>query len=145
MARAVFAYGFSLALLLAVGSPALRDPPEDSFPFSDYPMFSHGRPHPMLTITQALGVRRETRTPLEPMVSAGNREVLQSMMTIQIAVSADAVGYCREVAARVAADDDLVDVEAVEIATSTWDTVAYFETGPEPISRHVLVRCPVQR
>tara|TARA_B100001750_G_scaffold193842_1_gene164964 strand:+ start:899 stop:1357 length:459 start_codon:yes stop_codon:yes gene_type:complete len=149
--EAVKAYGLSLALMVAVVSPALRDAPEDgsdkdSFPFSDYPMFSHGRPDPMLTLTQALGVDGEGhREPLSPTISSGNYEVMQAMMTIMIAMRADGPGYCAEIAQRVAEESDLDHLEAVELATSTWDTVRYFEEGPEPLTRHVHHRCPVPR
>ena len=151
MLEALFAYGLSLTLLVLVASPAFREDPtdgsdKDSFPFSDYPMFSHGRPTPMLSIDHALGVRPGgERVPLSPMVASGNREVMQSMMTIILALRSDGAGYCAEVAQRVAREDDLADVEAVEIATSTWDTVRYFEEGPEPIRRVVHFRCPVPR
>ena len=146
MLRALYAYGLSIGLMVAVLSPAFRDPPEDSFPFSDYPMFSHGRPTPMLTITQVLGVWPEgVREPLPPTITSGSYEVMQAMMTISIAHQADGPGYCRELAERVAEDEDYAEVGFIEIATSTWDTVAYFEEGPEPIERVVHHRCPVRR
>ena len=144
--RTLYAYGLSIGLMWAVVSPAFRDPPEDSFPFSDYPMFSHGRPTPMLTITQALGVRPGgERVPLPPMISSGNREVMQSMRSITIGLRANPTRYCAEVAERAAADEDFADVAFVEIATSTWDTVRYFEEGSDPIERRVHQRCRVPR
>lgn len=146
MLRALYAYAFSAALIVAVLSPPFREPPEDSFPFSDYPMFSHGRPTPMLTITQVLGVTADgEREPLPPTITSGSYEVMQAMMTIAIAHRADPEGYCREIAERVATDEDFAAVAAVEIATGTWDTVAYFDEGPEPIERVVHQRCPVSR
>lgn len=134
-------------MIALVVSPALREPPADSFPLSDYPMFSHGRPTPQMELTHALGVRADgSRVPLPPMVSAGNREVLQSMMTIHAATfSARRRAFCDEVAARVAASPELQDVQAVELATSTFDAVAYFERSPEPLTRRVHVRCEVRR
>ena len=143
----VFVYGFSAFVLAAVVSPAFRDPPADSFPLSDYPMFSAGRPDPMLELTHALGVPRDEgrRIPLSPLVAADNREVLQAMMTIWQGTMARPAAYCAEVAARVAASDDaeLADVVAVELATSRFDTVAYFTRAPDPLSRHVHHRCDV--
>ncbi|MAC29202.1 MAG: hypothetical protein CMH59_22415 [Myxococcales bacterium] len=139
-----FVYAFSALVLALLFSPVLGHPDVDSFPLSHYPMFSHERPRDF-TLTQALGVHADgRRRALPPMVSAGNREVLQSMMTIHHGVhGGNATAYCHEVAARVAASADHADVEAVELATSTWDVVAYFETGPEPLERHVHVRCGV--
>ena len=145
----VYAAAISVALLGAMVSPALRDPPVDSFPLSDYPMFSLGRPSPLLDVTQALGVDAEgTRQALPPLVSAANREVLQSMMTIHRAVAGapGAAPHCAEVAARVAADPIYVDVVAVELATSRFDTVRYLRDGETaPLVRHVHHRCAVDR
>jgi hypothetical protein len=140
---------FSAGMLLLVCSPALRDPPRDSFPLSDYPMFSHGRPDPFMTLTHAVGITPDGRAvPLPPLVAADNREVLQAMMTISSSVHGGrGAVFCEEVAARVRASDDtdLADVTAVAIVTSRYDAIAYFETGPEPLSRQVHVRCAVPR
>ena len=146
MTRA-FAYGVSLVLVALVISPALRDPPVDSFPLSDYPMFSHGRPSPEMTITHAHGVSASgEREPLSPMISSGNREVLQSMMTISNEVHGGrAALFCLEIAERVVADSDLDHIESIELLTSTFDSVAYFEHGPEPLSRELHHRCQVPR
>lgn len=140
------AYGLSLLLLGLVSWPAFRDPPQDSFPLSDFPMFSEGRPSPIFTISQALGVTaNDEREPLSPMISAANREVLQSMVTIARGLHGNRQAFCREIAARVAADDDLDHVVAVEVATSTFDGVAYFAEAPVPVRRVVHVRCEVER
>ncbi|MEM9067582.1 MAG: hypothetical protein AAGE52_03720 [Myxococcota bacterium] len=145
--RHLFVYGFSALMIGLVISPALRDPPVDSFPLSDYPMFSHGRPNPDMEITHALGVRADgTRVPLPPLVSAGNREVLQSMMTIaNETFSPRKRDFCAEVAERVAESGDFEDVEGVELATSIYDAVHYFEVSPEPAQRRVHYRCAVTR
>ena len=140
-------YAFSALMIALVLSPALRDPPADSFPLSDYPMFSHGRPTPDMEITHALGVRADgTRVPLPPMVAAANREVLQAMMTIHAAVfGPDRQAFCEEVATRVAAAEELRDVVSVELATSAFDAVRYFEESPRPLARRVHARCEVPR
>jgi hypothetical protein len=140
-------YLASAVMLALVAYPAFRDPPADSFPLSDYPMFSHGLASPEFTLSHALGVRADESTvPLSPMVSAGNREVLQSMMTIHHAIAdGRAMSFCHEVAARVATSDDFDDVRRVRIATSRFDAVAYFERGPEPLQRTVHAECSVER
>ncbi len=144
-----YVYAVSAALVALTLWPAFRDPPADSFPFSDYPMFSHGRPDALMTLSQAVGVGPDgRRTPLPPIVSADNREVLQSMMIIENAVRGGperARTFCDEVARRVAASDDpaLRRVTRVEIATSRWDAVRYFAESPEPIERHVHATCEV--
>ena len=143
----VYAYVVSVFTIGAMLSPALRDPPVDSFPLSDYPMFSHGRPSPEMTLTHAHGVAADgSRQALAPMISSGNREVLQSMMTISNEVHGGrAAPFCLEIAERVAASDDLDHVVTVELLTSTFDSVKYFEDGPEPLRRDLHHRCEVSR
>jgi len=147
----LWAYGVSLAMLALVTYPAFEGPEYDSFPLSSYPMFSEGRPSPEMTLTHALGVRRDgTLVPLSPLVASNNREVLQSMVTIHHGVFSGperARTFCAEVAGRVAgsSDAELGNVTAVELATSRFDAVAYFEDEPVPIDRRVHVRCEVAR
>ncbi len=143
----VFSYIAFAVMTALVVTPAFRDPPRDSFPFSDFPMFSRGRPDPMLTITHALGVTQSgERQPLAPLVSAGNEEVLQSMRIIHQGVTGnDPLGFCQQVAARVAQDASLNEVERVEIATSVFDCVAYFDGETAPQTRRVHQHCPVLR
>jgi hypothetical protein len=138
-------YGFSATLWILVAWPAFRSPPKDSFPLSDYPMFSHTRPERM-EITHALGVLTTgSRIPLSPSVTAGTWEVLQSMAVIRDATFGGPVrrgAFCNAVADRVRDDPDLNGVIAVELATSTYDTIRYFEEGAQPVRRIVHHRCP---
>ena len=146
-----YALAVSAVLLSLVISPALRDPPRDSFPLSDYPMFSRGRPDPGIRLTHALGVTPEgDRVPLSPLVASGNREVLQAMMSIHQGTHRSGArgraDFCDEIAGRVAeAGDELSEITHVELATSEFDAVAYFDVGPEPVHRRVHHRCEVPR
>lgn len=147
----LYVYAVSLGLTGLVLWPAFRDPPVDSFPLSNYPMFSAGRPDPMLTLPHALAIHGDgKRSPLSPTIASGNWEVLQSMMIINTAINGGdrtQGPFCAAIALRVAesADEDLEDVMAVELATSTFDTVAYFEGDTEPRQRQVHRRCEVAR
>ncbi len=146
----VFSVVFGLALLLAVASPAFRDPPADSFPLSDYPMFSKGRPDVGLTLVQALGVTSDgARVPLPPRVSADTYEVLQSMTVLGRVVAAGpeaARAHCATIAGRARdAGGELADVRAVELATSHFDVLRYYDGSPEPLAREVHARCEVPR
>ena len=141
-----FVYAVSLVLLGATLSPLARHPDDDSFPLSTYPMFSRERPREIVMV-HAVGVDAAgERTPLRPMISAGNREVLQSMATLQQAVGGGrARQHCQQIAARVRADASLAGVREVEIATDTFDSVAYFAEGrTEPLARAVHARCAVE-
>ena len=146
--EAIARYSESLAFLVVCVTlfPVCEGVEYDSFPLSSYPMFAHDRPREMV-VTQALGVRHDgRREPLPPMISVGTREVLQSMVTLERAVGlgrASADAHCREVISRAAIDSDYDDLVAVELATSTFDAVAYFERGPEPLRRVLRARCEV--
>lgn len=146
-----YVYAVSVLLTALVLWPVFRDPPVDSFPLSNYPMFSAGRPDPMLTLPHALGVHEDgERTPLSPTIASDNWEVLQSMMIINSAINGGPptqVSFCLAIAGRVrdSGDDDLGDVVAVELATSTFDTVAYFDGDTAPRERVVHHRCEVER
>jgi len=141
----VFAYAFAALVTGAMAWPAFIDPADDSFPLSTFPMFSHYRPKEM-TVTHALGVTRDGgRRPLPPLISAGNRGVLQSQVSVIRGIQTDAAGYCREVVERVKASDEHDDIVAVELATSLFDTIAYFESSSDPLDRRVHMRCEVDR
>jgi hypothetical protein len=145
-----FAVSLGLGVLFAVASPAFRDPPRDSFPLSDYPMFSRGRPDTGLVVVQALSVTADgVRAPLPPRVSAATYEVLQSMVVLERAVQggrASAHAYCETTAERVRdASGELGDVALVELATSRFDVIHYFDVAPEPLAREVHARCVVPR
>jgi hypothetical protein len=137
-------YSVSVVALLLVASPAFRSPPRDSFPLSDFPMFSQGRPSPRFALTHALGVDGAgRRRPLSPWVATGNREVLQAMVWLH-AASGDPGRACRDIAARVARHG-AAEVRRVELATSEFDAVAYFARVPEPEKRTVHADCEVIR
>jgi len=142
-----FSYAAFAVMTALVVTPAFRDPPRDSFPFSDFPMFSRGRPDPMLTLTHVLGVHATgEREALSPSISSGNGEVLQSMLIIHQGITGgDAAGFCREIASRVARAGSLADIHEIEIATSVFDCVAYFEGDTSPRSRRVHQTCEVPR
>ena len=148
MGTRIYGYVASAVAIALVAWPAFRDPPQDSFPLSDYPMFSHGRPSPRMELTTALAVLPDgQRVPLRPGISAATEEVLQSMVTIRRGVHLDARRFCGEIAQRLveSADEDLAGATHVELVTSTWDAVLYFERGPEPLARRVHARCEVRR
>lgn len=146
-ASMLWGYAVSIVVLAAVLWPSLRTPAQDSFPLSNYPMFSLGRPDARISLHHAMGIDGQGHAqPLPPMISAGNREVLQAMMTIRLAVQHDPQAYCAEVADRVAADSDFAAVEAVQVAWSTYDGLTYFEAEePGPVESFEVARCEVPR
>lgn len=132
--------------LVAVALPLLRDPHEDSFPLSTYPMFGEPRAT-TLTMDYALGVTAtgERRT-LSPRL-AGTGEVLQAYALFERAVHGPRVELqrlCTELAARVAGDPDYRDVVAIRIVTGTHDAVDYLVRHRIGTERD-RIRCVVRR
>ena len=144
--RRLWIYAFSLAMIAWMSWPLFRPRVEgDSFPHSTFPMFSQ-KPHTHLKITHALGVKnRGERVPLPPIISSGNRAILQSQKVIWRGIRSDAAAYCEAVAERVKRDEDFDDIVEVELATSQFHIIHYFEKTPNPTQRHVHRRCAVKR
>jgi len=146
-----FGASVSLVILALVLSPAFRDPNQDSFPLSTYPMFSHPKPNPDLVLTQVLAVfPNGDRKPLPPKLATGNEEVIQAMrMILSETYGGDkrATRFCHDVAYRIerASTSPWKDAVAVELARSHFDSVAYFEKAPTPVNRRMLQRCAIER
>lgn len=131
--------------IVAVGAvvvPLTRDLRHDSFPLSNYPMFTARRP-PVTTIERAVGLDAGGRERiLPPELTGGTVEVIQAAQTIYDAVrdgTSDAL--CLEIAER-AAGRDVVEVLVV---TERYDIVdALPADEPEPIDREIHARCEVE-
>jgi hypothetical protein len=136
----------TLVLLAIVAWPLVRDPRDDGFPLSTYPMFAVERPT-TLTMDYALGVTaRGQRRTLSPQL-AGTGEVLQAYALFERAVRgprADLQRLCGEIAARVARDDDYRDVVAVRIVTGEHDAIDVLVRHHIGVE-HERLRCLVLR
>ena len=136
----------SLALIGATLEPLVRDPYDDGFPLSTYPMFATKRPT-VQTFKYALGLTRDGRRRTLTPSLVGSSEVLQALRVIEGAVSrgrGETTSLCNAIAARVATDDDFADVVMIRIVTGTHDAVEYLardKIGTES----ELVRCEVVR
>ncbi len=58
MSRPV-AYAFGLGLTLLVASPLLREPSDDSYPLSTYPMFAKKREKPLFYFVEGVNKKRQ--------------------------------------------------------------------------------------
>jgi hypothetical protein len=136
----------SLALVAATLEPLVRDPYDDGFPLSTYPMFATKR-ETKQTFHYALGVTSTgQRRTLSPAL-IGSNEVLQALRVIEGAVGRGTVAtraLCETIATRVATDDDFTDVVAIRIVTGTHDAVDYLAHGKVGLESE-LVRCEVKR
>ena len=145
-----WAYLVGGGTLLAVFWPLCSG--QDSFPLSNYPMFSRPRGQPVLftlVSTDADGTQLNL-----PSTLIGSDEVLQTKALIQRAVSggqASLERLCQEAAARVAAiliasqpgEAPAPKPSFIDIVSRRYDPVAYFVTGPTPLEEERLFRCEI--
>lgn len=134
----------STALVAATLEPLIREPFDDGFPLSTYPMFATRRPT-VQTFHYALGVTRDgKRRTLSPRM-IGSGEILQALQVIASAVGrGETKPLCEAIAARVAGEDEFADVVAIRIVTGTHDAVEYLShdiVGRE----YERMRCEVKR
>ena len=130
-----------LAVLSPLGRTRRQD---DSFPLSNYPMFTHN-PRDTTGIERAVGVTTagdEVR--LSPELSGGTVEVIHAAQTLTNAVRRGEAGdLCIEIAGRVA-DSDLADVIEVVVTTDRFEIVEGLRSDdPQPVERVVHARCEV--
>ena len=136
MGRRWVAYLVTAVALAAVALPGFTD--RDSFPLSNYPMFSWNRGQ-VASFDTAVGVEADgTIERLSPRRISGSYEVIHAASTVTKAIrSGDTDALCREIAAR-AADDGFAHIEVV---TETYDTIRWFEGDQTPLRRTVHARC----
>jgi hypothetical protein len=136
----------SVAMIALTLEPLVRDPYDDGFPLSTYPMFATKR-QTVQTFHYALGVTREgKRRTLSPEL-IGSGEVLQALRVIEHAVGGGKPAMralCETIATRVAADDDFTDVAAIRLVKGTHDAVTYLAEDKIGIESE-LIRCEVKR
>lgn len=138
------AFTWGLGLVLVVASPIFRDPLQDSFPLSTFPMFAEPLQNP--AFYSAEGVRPDrTRVMVAPELIA-NGAAMQAVQTMQGAHGQGRKALrrlCERIAARAPHEAALRDVRRVELVVSRYDPVAYFVSSHEPREREVLHKCRV--
>lgn len=140
--RKAIRYLFSSAVALAILAPMFRRPPVDGFPLSTYPMFSERLRTPRTTVHHAIAVLPDSRREvIPPKLATGNEAALQAEAVIDGAIRrGTATGLCRRIAARVSGTR-FARAVALEIATSTFDSLAFFSGDRAPRQRVVHARC----
>lgn len=140
VARRLVAYGTAIVAVVAVALPGFTD--RDSFPLSNYPMFSNDRGR-VASFDTAVGVRPDGATVrLSPRLIGGGYEVIHAAQTVSKAIRAgDAAGLCAEIAVRATGDG----YATIEVVTERYDTVAWFEGNETPTDRRVHAACEVPR
>lgn len=138
-----------LVLLGLTLSPLARPLGYDSFPFSSFPMFAHGRKDAVTTVHRAVAVRADDTIVALPPRALGSDEVLQADATLRHAIrrgNKASLRLCRAVARRVAADPDLADIVRVELVSERHDALAYFAGDLTPLGQPKRrARCKIPR
>jgi hypothetical protein len=129
--------------VLATLFPLLRDEPHDSFPLSNYPMFTSAQPA-TTSFVRAVAVADDgSQDGLPPEIAGGTVEVIHANRTLRRAVrEGRADEMCEEIAERAAARPDVVEVL---IVSERYDVIdALRADDPDAVSRTVLARCPTE-
>jgi hypothetical protein len=137
------AYLLSVFLIGAVGWPAFREPSNDGFPLSTYPMFAQrrGRVH---EVVSARAVAADGGTVLVPPELIANAETMQAIRTLSRAIRAgkgEAQRLCEQIALRLPAAG--VHAVRVELVTERVDAIDYLTRRARAELVRVHARCPV--
>lgn len=124
-----------------------RNPVDDGFPLSTFPMFAAPRPATLnMGYAQGVTAGGSSRT-LSP-THLGTGEVMQAFAMLQRGVLGgkpdDRKALCEAIAQRVARDGRYRDVVAVRLVSATHDAVAYLGEGKIGAERE-RARCAVPR
>jgi len=129
------AYIVSAALIAAVWLPVIQN--TDSFPLSNYPMFSKARPS-IAHIDHAVGVLPNGDTEVIPPNIVGSGEVLQAKTIVSHTIRRGrrAAGkLCRAIAGRAP------NYERIEIRSDSYDVLGYLDGNTKPVKSRVHARC----
>lgn len=141
-----YAYAVSTMVLAAVLSPLAREPEDDGYPLSTYPMFSRNLRDPTMDITRAVATTPQGETLPVPPELVANAEVLQALVTIRDAVRAgprQAMQLCETIADRLERTRALAAAREVRLVTQRIDAVAYVAGERRTQAGRVHARCPV--
>jgi len=141
----VRAYALSVVLLGAVGWPAFREPSNDGFPLSTYPMFAQrrGRVH---EVVSARAVAADGSAVLVPAALIANAETMQAIRTLSRAIRAgehESQQLCERIAGRLASDEQRRRSVRVELVTERVDAIEYLAGRAQSELVRVHARCPV--
>jgi hypothetical protein len=131
----------SVALIGATLSALHRDPLDDGFPISTYPMFAQKR-GTKLTLVYGLGVTASGATRPLPSEVTGTGEVLQAAVVYEDAAHAGPkalAALCAAIAGRVASD-----IVSVRIVEGTHDAVGILVNNTRG-AEHFRAACQVPK
>lgn len=146
MQRRALELALSAGLVLLMLSALARPLTWDSFPISSYPMFSRGDLGRVLGVEHVLYVTNDgKRTPV-PSALLGTPEPMVATAIVDAHIArGTAAELCKVVASRMKERGSPAGVVAIEVATSWFDTKAYFTRTRAPKSRTIHAGCAVPR
>lgn len=121
---------------VVVLSPMLREPTDDTYPLSTYPMFAfdRGAEHDIATAVEIDDDGVAAR--LSPKLIAGTDEVILASVTVKRSIArGEADLLCAEIAER------LGPGRTVEVRVETLDVVAFITADVESTAVDVKARC----
>lgn len=131
-------YAVSIIIILAVLAPVLTSTDTDSFPLSNYPMFS-GRKTAEASVPHAIAINENGDRRILPPSAIFNDEVVQAVETLRQAIAAGpeaTLDLCRQAAERGAQPG-----ETVHIVTDTFNAITYFEGDKTPLASTTHATC----
>lgn len=142
----LWAYGVSVVLIALAGYPGVAEKPRDSYPFSNYPMFSKARSENLrvkhvVAMTKGGDVR-----PVPPDLVVSD-EVMQAKVTIRNAIrrKGEASKLCVKVAESIRAEPDWSDMTWVKVRTDTYNVLDWAEGRRDPKASKVHATCLIKR
>lgn len=143
------AWLLTAAVLAAQLFPLTRGERYDSFPWSTFPMFAHGRPDAVTVVDRFVAVAADKSSERVPPRLVANDEVLQAAATLRYAIRRGKKAtraLCRQVARRVADEPAFAGAVTLELVTVQYDALRYFAGDQEPLAKpRVRARCKVPR
>ncbi len=139
----LWAGAVALAMTAAIGWPLVPD--EDSFPLSNYPMFSTPKTT-QAKIFHVVGFTPDGRgMPLSPSM-VDTDEIMQAYQTVKLAIRGGrAQALCEASARRVAGSEDFADVTRLEVRIDVFDAVRYWEGDRSTERTRIVAKCEVRR
>ena len=141
----VRAYVVGAVMVLLVAWPFTWASRHDSFPLSNYPMFSfpRHRVEPLSSVVVQMPSGEIERLSSR-LISGGSETTLASVTVINAINRGDggADELCQQVARRLEGKPELAGGEVL-VVTERWDVVDYLQGGREPENRTVYAQCPV--
>ncbi len=142
------ATGLSLLMILAVVWPVHSNwvrKPQDSFPLSHYPMFSHDR-QGKADMTYLIGVAADGKRQYLPYTLVGTGGMNQVRKTIAKRAKKDPAALCQKVAKALARESALAStIQTVKVVRSEFGFDRFFAGDQTPTRSTVLCSCAVKR